>query len=91
MKLAVAVTIFAVCSAVQAAAEEDIADLAHIVTLGTRPYYILDEMKPSDLKEKLRELVFTSLSTYCGTYSHIICSHHYITSTIDLLFYRGMC
>ena len=58
MKLAVAVTIFAVCSAVQAAAEEDIADLAHIVTLGTRPYYILDEMKPSDLKEKLRELVY---------------------------------
>ena len=57
MKLAVAVTIFAVCCAVQAAAEEDIADLAHIVTLGTRPYYILDEMKPSDLKEKLRELL----------------------------------
>lgn len=60
MKLAVAVTIFAVCSAVQTAAEEDTADLAHIVTLGTRPYYILDEMKPSDLKEKLREL-FTLL------------------------------
>jgi hypothetical protein len=26
---------------------------SEIISLGTRPYYLVDEMKPSDLKEKL--------------------------------------
>ena len=34
---------------------EDVADLAHVITLGTRPYYLLDEMESSELKEKLGE------------------------------------
>ena len=31
------------------------AQLAEIVTLGTRPYYLVDEMKPSQLKDILRK------------------------------------
>ena len=34
---------------------EETADLAHVITLGTRPYYLLDEMESSELKEKLGE------------------------------------
>lgn len=34
-------------------AAEEKAGLAHIVTLGTRPYYLLDEMENGELKEKL--------------------------------------
>jgi hypothetical protein len=30
---------------------------AHLVTLGTRPYYLVEEMKDSALKEKLGEFV----------------------------------
>ena len=49
MKLIVA--ILAIASLIEAAEEK--ADLAHVVTLGTRPYYLLDEMKNSELKDKL--------------------------------------
>ena len=52
MKLIVA--ILAIASSLSQAAEEK-ADLAHVVTLGTRPYYLLDEMKSGELKEKLGE------------------------------------
>ncbi len=49
MKLIVA--ILAIVSLIEAAEEK--ADLAHVVTLGTRPYYLLDEMKSSELKDTL--------------------------------------
>jgi hypothetical protein len=32
---------------------------SEIISLGSRPYYLVDEMKPSDLKEKLgKDVVF---------------------------------
>jgi len=55
MKLIVA--ILAIASLIEAAEEK--ADLAHVVTLGTRPYYLLDEMKNSELKDKLEECART--------------------------------
>ena len=53
MKLSVA--LLAVAQVTRAAEEK--ADLAHIVTLGTRPYYLIDEMKPSELKDKLGKIL----------------------------------
>lgn len=35
-------------------------DLSHVITLGTRPYYLLDEMPNSELKEKLEECARTT-------------------------------
>lgn len=55
MKLIVAILVIA--SLIEAAEEK--ADLAHVVTLGTRPYYLLDEMKNSELKDKLEECART--------------------------------
>ena len=49
-------------------AEETAADLAHVITLGTRPYYLLDEMESSELKEKLGE----SFICRCSNSSHVI-------------------
>ena len=51
MKLIIAV--LAIASLAKGA--EETADLAHVITLGTRPYYLLDEMESSELKEKLGE------------------------------------
>ena len=45
--------VLAITCLAQAADEKD--DLAHIVTLGTRPYYLVDEMSAGALKEKLGE------------------------------------
>lgn len=35
------------------------AEKSDIISLGPRPYYLVDEMKPSDLKDKLgKDVVF---------------------------------
>ena len=54
MKLIIA--ILAIASLSHAAEEK--ADLAHVVTLGTRPYYLLDKMQNGELKDKLGESFF---------------------------------
>jgi hypothetical protein len=46
MKLSVAVFFPVACAA-------ELAALADVVTLGTRPYWLLDQMKPSAVKDKL--------------------------------------
>jgi len=50
--------VLAITCLAQAADEKD--DLAHIVTLGTRPYYLVDEMSAGALKEKLEECAKTT-------------------------------
>ncbi len=47
--------VLAITGVAQAAEEKD--DLAHIVTLGPRPYYLVDEMIDGALKEKLGESI----------------------------------
>jgi hypothetical protein len=47
--------VLAITGVAQAAEEKD--DLAHVVTLGPRPYYLVDEMIDGALKEKLGELI----------------------------------
>jgi hypothetical protein len=47
--------VLAITGVAQAAEEKD--DLAHVVTLGTRPYYLVDEMNDGALKEKLGESI----------------------------------
>ena len=48
--------VLAITGVAQAAEEKD--DLAHIVTLGPRPYYLVDEMIDGALKEKLGESIW---------------------------------
>lgn len=51
------------------------APLSHIVTIGTRPYYLIDQMKPSELKDKLGEKLF-SFNFCVGTDFAFITNSH---------------
>jgi len=39
-----------------------------VITLGTRPYYLVDEMKPSALKDKLGKFRQTLLTRVIATF-----------------------
>lgn len=54
MKYSTALT-FVLPSFVAAALETDQSALADVVSVGDRPYFLLDMMKPSILKDKLGE------------------------------------
>ena len=41
------------------------AQLADVVTLGTRPYFLVDEMKPSSLTDMLRKYCLWDSADFC--------------------------
>ena len=57
--------VLAITGVAQAAEEKD--DLAHIVTLGPRPYYLVDEMIDGALKEKLGESIWPQIFNFTGS------------------------
>ena len=59
-------------------------DLSHVITLGTRPYYLLDEMPNSELKEKLGETFICRCSQLFTITSD--CLIDIINNIISLLF-----
>jgi len=70
------------------------AQTAEIINLGTRPYYLVDEMKPSGLKDKLGKNLFSPdaagsiISLHAVIHFHLTRIKHLCR---PLYFFRNVC